>query len=70
MSWKSDYICGTQNAIESDTTCPLRRTEDTTEHIMVCQESNNTYNPFDENEKDWEKYYNIYSRIINKIGKN
>ena len=41
---------------ESDTTCPLCKTEeDTTEHIMVCQEENYTYNLFDENEKGWEK---------------
>ena len=39
---------------ESDTACPLCRIEDTTEHIMVCQEENNTY-LLDENEKDWEK---------------
>ena len=37
---------------ESDTACPLcRREEDTTEHIMVCQERNNTYNLLDKNEK-------------------
>ena len=29
---------------ELDTTSRLCRTEDTTEHIMVCQERNNTYN--------------------------
>ena len=41
---------------ESDTTCPLCKTEeDTTEHIMVCQEGNNLYNLLDENEKDWGK---------------
>ena len=46
---------------ESDTTCPLCKTEeDTTEHIMVCQEGNNTYNLLDENEKDWEKIVTIY----------
>ena len=38
---------------ELDTTCPLYKTEeDTTEHIMICQEGNNTYNLLDENEKD------------------
>ena len=57
MSKKSDYICRNPNAttkeIKSDTTCPLFRTEeDTTEHIMVCQEENNTYNLLDGNEKD------------------
>ena len=32
---------------ESDTTCVLCRTEeDTTEHIMICQDGNNTYNTF------------------------
>ena len=37
---------------ESDTTWPLCRTEgDTTEHIIVCQEGDNTYNLLDENEK-------------------
>ena len=41
---------------ESDTTCPLCKTEeDTTEHMMVCQEGSNTYNLLDENEKDWGK---------------
>ena len=59
MSWKSDYICGTQNATtkknESNITCHLCRTEDTTQHIMVCHEGNNTYNLLDENEKDWKK---------------
>ena len=46
---------------ESDTACPLCKTgEDTTEHIMVCQEGNNTYNLLDENEKDWEKIVAIY----------
>ena len=46
---------------ESDTTCPLCKTEeDTTEHIMVWQEGNNTYNLLDENEKDWEKIVAIY----------
>ena len=46
---------------ESDTTCPLCKTEeDTTEHIMVCQEGNNMYNLLDENEKDWEKIVAIY----------
>ena len=34
---------------ESDTKCPLRKTDkDTTEHIMVCQEGNNMHN-LDEN---------------------
>ena len=38
---------------EGDSTCPLYRTEeDTTEHIMVCQGGNNTYNLLDKNEKD------------------
>ena len=27
---------------------------------MVCQEGNNAYNLFDENEKDWEKIVAIY----------
>ena len=46
---------------ESDTTCPFCQTEgDTTEHIMVCQEGNNTYNLLVENEKDWEKIVAIY----------
>ena len=46
---------------ESHTTCPLCKTEeDTTEHIMVCQEGNNMYNLLDENEKDWEKIVAIY----------
>ena len=65
MSKKSDYICRNPNAttkeIKSDTTCPLFRTEeDTTEHIMVCQEENNTYNLFDGNEKDCKKIVAIY----------
>ena len=48
---------------ESDTTCPLCRTEeDSTEHILVCLEGNNTYNLLDENEKDWE-------RIVTQIHK-
>ena len=55
---------------EPDTTCPLCKTEeDTTEHIMVCQEGNNMYNLLDENEKDWEKQLQ-YTTIIKKIGKN
>ena len=55
---------------ELDTTCPLCKTEeDTTEHIMVCQEGNNLYNLLDENEKDWGKQLH-YTRIIKKIGKN
>ena len=46
---------------ESDTACPLCKTgEDTTEHIMVCQEGNNTYNSLDENEKDWDKIVAIH----------
>ena len=46
---------------ESDTACPLCKTEeDTTEHIMVCQERNNTYNSLDENEKDWDKIVAIH----------
>ena len=46
---------------ELDKTCPLCKTEnDTTEHIMVCQEGNNTYNLLDENEKEWEKVVAIY----------
>ena len=45
---------------ESDTTCPFCQTGDTTEHIMVCQEGNNTYNLLVENEKDWEKIVAIY----------
>ena len=46
---------------ELDTTCPLCKTEeDTTEHIMACEEGNNTYNLLDENEKDWEKIVAIY----------
>ena len=40
---------------ESNITCHLCRTEDTTQHIMVCHEGNNTYNLLDENEKDWKK---------------
>ena len=43
--------CNVKN--ESDTTCLLCKTEeDTPEHIMVCQERNNTNNLLDENEKD------------------
>ena len=46
---------------ESDTTCPLCKTEeDMTEHIMVCQKGNNTYNLLDKNEKDGEKIVAIY----------
>ena len=49
---------------ESHTTCPLCKTEEgTTEHIMVCQEGNNTYNLLEENEKDWEKIVAIYKKI-------
>ena len=51
--------CNVKN--ESDTACLLCKTEeDTPEHIMVCQERNNTYNLLDENEKDWEKIVAIY----------
>ena len=54
---------------ESDTTCPLCKTEEENiEDIMVCQEGNNTYNLLDENEKDWEKQLQ-YTTIIKKIGK-
>ena len=42
------------------TQCPLCKTDDMTEHIMVCQEGNNMYNLLDENEKDWEKTVAIY----------
>ena len=46
---------------ESDTTCPLCKTEeDTKEHIMVCQEGNNTCNLLNANEKGWEKAVAIY----------
>ena len=45
-----------------------RTEEDTTEHIMVCQERNNTYDLLDENEKDWEKY--LWNTGIKKMGKN
>ena len=46
---------------ESDTACPLCKTEeDTTEHIMVCQEGNNMYNSLDEKEKDWDKIVAIH----------
>ena len=45
---------------ESDTICLLCKTEDTIEHIMVCQEGDNTFNLLDENEKDWEKIVAIY----------
>ena len=41
-------------------TCHLCRTEDTTDHIMVCQEGNNTYTLMDENEEDCEKIVTIY----------
>ena len=44
-----------QKKNESNITCHLCRTEDTTQHIMVCHEGNNTYNLLDENEKDWKK---------------
>ena len=37
-----------------------KREEDTTKHIMVFHEGNNTYNLLDENEKDWEKIVAIY----------
>ena len=50
--------CNVKN--ESDATCLLCKTEVTPEHIMVCQEINNTYNLLDENEKDWEKIVAIY----------
>ena len=46
---------------KSDRTYPLCRTEkDTIEHIMVCQEGNNTYNLLGENEKNWKKIVPIY----------
>ena len=46
---------------ELDTTYPLCKTEeDTTEHIIICQEGNSTYNLLDENGKDWEKIVAIY----------
>ena len=58
---------------ESDTICPLCKTDkDTTEHIMVCQEGNNMHN-LDEN---WMKMKRTgkkqlqYTRIIKKIEKN
>ena len=42
-------------------TCPLCKTEeDTTEHIMICQEGNNSYNLLNENEKDRKKIVAIY----------
>lgn len=38
---------------ESNTTCPLCRTEeDTAEQIMACQEGKNIHNLLHENEKD------------------
>ena len=38
---------------ESDTTCTLCNTEEnTTEHIMIYQEGNNTYNLLNKNKKD------------------
>ena len=42
-------------------TSPLCKIKDTTEHIMVCQEGNNTYNVLDKNGEDWQKIviYNI-----------
>ena len=41
---------------ESDTTCTLCNTEEnTTEHIMIYQEGNNTHNLLDKNKKDQEK---------------
>ena len=50
------HMCNTKcnyERNESDTTYPLCKTEeDTTDHIMVCQEGNNTYNLLDENQKD------------------
>ena len=52
-----------------DATCPPCRTEeDTTEHIMVCQEGNNTCDLLDENKRDWGKIVTLYKN--NKIGKN
>ena len=43
---------------ESDTTCPLCKTEeDTTEHIMVCKEGNNEKK---NNETDCEEIIAIY----------
>ena len=59
------HMCNTKcnyKRNEIDTTCPLCKTEeDTTEHIMACEEGNNTYNLLDENEKDWEKIVAIYT---------
>ena len=49
MSQKSDYICGTQNANTKEMNqtqhAPFaeQKKKPTTEHIMVCQERNNTY---------------------------
>ena len=55
---------------ESDTTCPLCKTEeDTTEHIMVCQEGNNLYNLLDENEKDCGKQLHYTRKNREKQGK-
>ena len=54
---------------ESDTTCPLCKTEDITEHIMVCQEGNNIYNLLDEMKRTGKKQLQ-YTRIIKKIEKN
>ena len=46
----------------NQTISPLsKREEDTTKHIMVFHEGNNTYNLLDENEKDWEKIVAIYT---------
>ena len=46
---------------ESGTACPLCKTEeDNAEHIMVCQEGNNSHNLLHETEKDWEKIVAIY----------
>ena len=54
---------------ELDATCPPCRTEeDTIEHIMVCQEGNNTYDLLDENKRDQGKIVTLYKN--NKIGKN
>ena len=54
---------------ESDTTCPLCKTENITEHIMVCQEGNNIYNLLDEMKRTGKKLLQ-YTRIIKKIEKN
>ena len=53
--WNTKCNCKKKKKNESNITCHLCRTEDTTQHIMVCQEGNNTYNLLDENEKDWKK---------------